>query len=175
MRNRMLRTSPVRVLMCTAVFAAACDDTTGPATDDNFQSSPLFAVTVMQLDRNGLPTINAAFLSEAADQELYNRSAPADDDQFLSVASEVIQARYGLDQAQADTLANFVLPDVQPLGDLSGFPNGRRLQDDVIDVELGLIYGVFGPAVPSLQSDGVDANDVPFQGAFPYLAAPHTP
>lgn len=175
MRNRMFSTGRVLVLIFTAIFAAVCDDTTGPAMDDDFESSPLFAVSVMQVDRLGLPTINAAFLSEAADHELYNESAPADDDQFLPAFSEVIQARYGLDSAQADALADFVLPDVQPLGDLSGFPDGRRLEDDVIDVELGLIFGVFGPAVPSLQSDGVDANDVPFQGAFPYLAAPHTP
>lgn len=86
-------------------------------------------------------------------------------DQAADIA-DVYSFRSGDALVLAMTISN-----VQP----GGFPNGRRLQDDVIDVELGLIFGVFGPAVPSLQSDGVDANDVPFQGAFPYLAAPHTP
>lgn len=170
--NRLIR---LMVLACMAAVVAACDDdATGPGMDD-FESSALFDVTVMQVDRFGLPAINTAFVSEAADRDAYNQSAPVNDGQFLPVASGVIQARYGLDAMQADALADFVLPDVQPLGDLSGFPNGRRLEDDVIDVELGLIFGVFGPAVPPLQSDGVDANDVPFQAGFPYLAAPQTP
>jgi len=175
MRMRTLRTSRRLVLACAVAVTAGCDDATGPGGDDDFESSPVFGVTVMQVDRFGLPAINTAFVADAADRDVFNRSAPAGDAQFLPLASGVIQARYGLDADQADALADFALPDVQPLGDLSGFPNGRRLEDDVIDVELGLIFGVFGPAVPALQSDGVDANDVAFGGAFPYLAAPNAP
>jgi hypothetical protein len=176
MRTRTLRRTRLLIAASLALLAAACnDDSTGPATDDDFGSSPLFNVTVTQVDRFGLPAINTAFVAEPAHRDAFNRAAPGSDSQFLSVASGVIQARYGLNQAQADALADFALPDVQPLGDLSGFPNGRRLTDDVIDVELGLIFGVFGPAVPPLQSDGVDANDVSFQAAFPYLAGPRTP
>lgn len=176
MRNRIFSTSALLVLALTAAFTAACeDDGTGPGMDDDFESSPLFGVTVMQVDRFGLPAINTAFVAESADKDVFNQSAPADDNQFLPVASGVIQARFGLDPTQADALADFALPDVQQLGDLSGFPNGRQLEDDVIDVELNLIFGVFGPPVPALQSDGVDANDVPFQAGFPYLAAPNAP
>lgn len=175
MYNRVLSKSALLVLAWTAAMTAACDnDATEPRRND-FESSPLFGVSVMQVDRFGLPAINTAFVAESADKDVFNLSAPADDDQFLPVASGVIQARYGLAPEQADALADFALPDVQPLGDLSGFPNGRRLADDVIDVELNLIFGVFGPPVPALQSDGVNANDVPFLAAFPYLAAPHTP
>lgn len=175
MRNRLIRTSRRLALACAVALAAGCDDATGPGGGDELESSPLFGVAVVQVDRFGLPAINTAFVADAADRDVYNRSAPAGDAQFLPVASGVIQARFGLAQAQADALADFALPDVQPLGDLSGFPNGRRLEDDVIDVELGLIFGVFGPAVPPLQSDGVDANDVVFGGAFPYLASPNAP
>lgn len=163
------------VLAAAVVGLAGCDDMAGPGDVNGFAASPLLGVTVMQVDRFGLPAINTAFVAADADRDVYNTSAPADDAQFLPVASAVIQARYGLTQMQADALADFALPDVQPLGDLSGFPMGRRLTDDVIDAELGLIFGVFGPAVPALQSDGVDANDVPFLGGFPYLAAPNTP
>jgi hypothetical protein len=154
---------------------AACSDSTGVGGLDGIEASVLRNETVTQVDRFGLPAINTAFVAAAADKNAFNAAVPADDAQFLAVASGVIQARYGLSMAQADALADFALPDVQPLGDLSGFPMGRRPGDDVIDAELGLIFGVFGPAVPPLQSDGVDANDVPFLGQFPYLAAPNTP
>ncbi|HEX9313531.1 MAG TPA: DUF4331 domain-containing protein [Actinomycetota bacterium] len=62
-------------------------------------------------------------------------------------------------------------------GDNAGFPNGRRLADDVIDVALRVVEGVLipghDPAADGL-ADGVNANDVPFQSSFPYLALPHS-
>jgi hypothetical protein len=63
-------------------------------------------------------------------------------------------------------------------GDNAGFPNGRRLGDDVTDVELRVIAGFLLPAdqggkkVPL--GDGVDQNDVPFLTSFPYVAPPHS-
>jgi hypothetical protein len=56
-------------------------------------------------------------------------------------------------------------------GDNAGFPNGRRLGDDVVDIELQVIAGFLkGNKVPL--GDGVDRNDKPFLSTFPYLAAP---
>jgi hypothetical protein len=56
-------------------------------------------------------------------------------------------------------------------GDTAGFPNGRRLGDDVVDIELQVVAGILkGNAVPL--GDGVDQNDKPFLAGFPYLAAP---
>jgi hypothetical protein len=58
-------------------------------------------------------------------------------------------------------------------GDLQGFPDGRRLADDVTDISLRVIAGVLkGNNVPL--GDGVDANDKPFLSSFPYLAAPNS-
>jgi hypothetical protein len=60
-------------------------------------------------------------------------------------------------------------------GDTAGFPNGRRLSDDVIDISLRAVLGVLLPDHQPLADtigDGVDANDVPFLGAFPYVAYP---
>jgi hypothetical protein len=81
-------------------------------------------------------------------------------------------------------------------GDACGFPNGRRLADDVVEIELlavaGAAYPVldgrdaaftFNPALSEVLDDGVDYNDVPFYGAenrteyprtFPYMAPPHS-
>ena len=65
-------------------------------------------------------------------------------------------------------------------GDLCGFPNGRRLLDDVVDIELRALIEGYGPTlnavlgVPNrtpnnLIGDGVDKNDVSFLSSFPYV------
>jgi hypothetical protein len=64
-------------------------------------------------------------------------------------------------------------------GQNDGFPNGRRLVDDVYDVELRALAGgtpftpEFDRAPNNALTDGVDANDLPFLASFPYLASPH--
>jgi hypothetical protein len=60
-------------------------------------------------------------------------------------------------------------------GDLAGFPNGRRLADDVTDIELRVIAGALLPANQGGKQiplgDGVDRNDRPFRSSFPYVAS----
>ncbi len=69
-------------------------------------------------------------------------------------------------------------------GDLAGFPNGRRLADDVVDIELRVLAEGYGPILNAVLGlpdrspnntlgDGVDRNDRPFLGTFPYVATPH--
>jgi uncharacterized protein DUF4331/flagellar hook capping protein FlgD len=66
-------------------------------------------------------------------------------------------------------------------GDAAGFPNGRRLADDVVDVALRVVAGGyvltpdFNVAPNNQLGDGVDANDLPFMPQFPYVALPHDP
>lgn len=64
-------------------------------------------------------------------------------------------------------------------GDLAGFPNGRRLIDDTVDIALRVVAGVlvdgFNVAPNNQLGDGVDANDVAFTGTFPYLGLPQSP
>jgi hypothetical protein len=90
----------------------------------------------------------------------------------------------GKNPAAADTLKlNLgVAPSAKPnrfgvlAGDLAGFPNGRRLADDVVDIELRVIAGALLPADKGGKQiplgDGVDQNDKPFRSAFPYVALP---
>jgi len=60
-------------------------------------------------------------------------------------------------------------------GDPAGFPNGRRLTDDVVDiVERVALGGVlagskFNVSPNNLLGDGVNASDVPPQETFPYV------
>ncbi|OBQ47469.1 hypothetical protein A4U61_19360 [Streptomyces sp. H-KF8] len=56
-------------------------------------------------------------------------------------------------------------------GDNAGFPNGRRLTDDVIDAALQVVEGELVGAANDL-GDAVDANDKEFGASFPYLANP---
>ncbi|BEL04773.1 DUF4331 domain-containing protein [Actinoplanes sichuanensis] len=61
-------------------------------------------------------------------------------------------------------------------GDLQGFPNGRRLTDDVVDIELQALVGAAqtGKLVDALAAgDAVNTNDQQFSGEFPYVALPN--
>jgi hypothetical protein len=69
-------------------------------------------------------------------------------------------------------------------GDLAGFPNGRRLEDDVVDIEVRAFAEGYGPVLNgllglpnrspnNLLADGVDGNELTFDTQFPYLATPH--
>jgi hypothetical protein len=58
-------------------------------------------------------------------------------------------------------------------GDKNGFPNGRRLQDDVVDIALQVVAGEL-KGKPNNLGDGVDANDSAFGTSFPYLGLPHS-
>ncbi|MDY7087909.1 MAG: DUF4331 domain-containing protein [Actinomycetota bacterium] len=61
-------------------------------------------------------------------------------------------------------------------GDLQGFPNGRRLTDDAVDIAVQAVEGAAqtGKLVDALAAgDKVDSNDNAFGTAFPYVALPN--
>jgi hypothetical protein len=129
---------------------------------------------------------------------LFNVGAP--ETNRLDIVQAVLQGLPGLNQQgknpkPVDTIKlNLGIPptaDPKPLGalagDLGGYPNGRRLTDDVVDIALQVVAGeladpkVLGadackaPAKcpnPTDLGDGVPANDKPFLSTFPYLAEP---
>jgi len=58
-------------------------------------------------------------------------------------------------------------------GDVQGFPNGRRLGDDVIDIEEQAVGGfLVGHKLPL--GDGVDDGDTQAMATFPYVADPQS-
>jgi hypothetical protein len=70
-------------------------------------------------------------------------------------------------------------------GDNAGYPNGRRVGDDVVDITLRVAAGVLLPgnacaggtqncnqAPNNILGDGVTQNDRPYRTTFPYLAMP---
>jgi hypothetical protein len=156
-------TLPSAVLLVTALLSGtACgdDDDNGPGT---FREAT-------QVERFGLPAIASVFIP-SNQKDAYNQAAPAGDPAtFQQFVVDVLTA-FG--NPDPDGLADALQPDIQPINTSqeSGFLNGRRLQDDVITAELGLIFG----ANADLNDDHVDANDRAFSNSFPYLAAPHQP
>lgn len=163
------RIGPRRLLMLALLgVVLACEDTVGPGEDVFFGDVPAGQLFV-QADRFGLPAIATVFIP-TAQKDAYNRGVPANDAATYTDEVVAVLMAFGNSMAQANGLAAALLPDVQPINTSmpSGFLNGRRLQDDVITAELGLIFG----ANAALNDDHVDANDRAFRATFPYLADP---
>ena len=82
------------------------------------------------------------------------------------------QRGFGNTEATAAALADALLPDVLTfdVNSSNGFVgnlNGRQLQEDVIDFELGLVTN------GGLTTDGIPANNKVFRTRFPYAATPN--
>ncbi len=137
----------------------------------------------------GKPFINN-FLPNGGDMLRLNMAVPVTDrtDPNFSSLGLIQAAVLGLtDTAYADTTLEFI-------PNMDGFPNGRRLEDDVTRIELqavggvalaaiGLWYDDYFPATSSgpvtnllintlSYSTGVEQNDTTFKTSFPYVQAP---
>lgn len=169
-------------LILTAFLFVGCsdDDTTiPPATID-------FSGTYAQQDQMGRPAINTVFVS-SANKDAFNTTTPstmgasfqsAFQMQLLALNPQYTTNLLTLNAADfTGVLATDVL-GVSTTGtttfyDGTNVLTGRALADDVIDVELILIFG--GPDAtekPGLTSDNVSSNDKAFLTSFPYLASP---
>ncbi len=140
-----------------------------------------------QEDQMARPAINTVFVS-AGEKDVFNTTTPANmgaafaskfQTKLLALNAGYTTNLLGLDAA---TFSGVLATDVlsvsleKPTTFYNGVEvlTGRALTDDVITVELILIFG--GPDAsqnPGLTDDHVDANDKPFLTAFPYLASPH--
>ena len=78
-----------------------------------------------------------------------------------------------LNMAIPPTPADSINPMGVVGGDLAGFPNGRRVGDDVLDIVVQVAAGLLVDGTGEGLGDGVDGNDVPYLDRFPYLASPH--
>lgn len=137
----------------------------------------------------GKPFINN-FLPTLGDMLRLNMAVPPTDrnDPAFSSLGIVNAAVLGLtDPAYNGTT------DIQFIPNMDGFPNGRRLEDDVTTIELQAVAGVAlaaiglwyddyvpgdpSPVTPHLVSvlsftAGPTKNDVPFKKSFPYVQIP---
>ena len=131
------------------------------------------------------------FLPNGGDMLRLNMATPVTprNDPMFSSEGIVAAAVIGLTQAPFNQSTN-----LEFIPNMDGFPNGRRLEDDVTRIELQAVSGVAlaaiglwyddylpgssaSPVTPKLVNvlsydTGVNKNDKSFQGVFPYLAAP---
>ena len=136
------------------------------------------------IDRMGNPAINVALIPFAK-KDAYN-FATTQDDANGAFAGEIVgtlkalgtnDTNIGILASVAVTKGDFLHVDLNLANSGSGggsnagsgFPNGRRLQDDVIDTIL------FFVANQNTLGDSVNANDVTFRDSFPFLAPPQQP
>ena len=140
-----------------------------------------------QADQMARPAINTVFVS-SGEKDQFNVTTPIDmggafaskfKSRLLALNPGYTTNLLGL---TADQFTGVLATDVLNVSktapttffDGTNVLTGRDLADDVIDVELILIFG--GPdasANPGLTSDHVDKNDKTFLKSFPYLATPH--
>ena len=123
----------------------------------------------------GRPAINTVFIpnnvfepagSEPSQKNAFNAGKPRKDQKdFRGEVVDTLEIFYGSGSSTAQALADFLLPDILTVDTSSaaGFPNGRGLADDVIDIELGLVTN------GAVTTDCV-GNDSAFIATFPYLA-----
>jgi hypothetical protein len=138
----------------------------------------------------GKPFINN-FLPTFGDMLRLNMAVPVTprNDPKFSPLGIVQAAVLGLTDAAYNTTK-----DLQFIPNMDGFPNGRRLEDDVTRIELQAVSGVAlaavglwyddraigkSPLTPNLlgvlgYTTGVEKNDTTFQAAFPYVQVPYS-
>jgi len=128
-----------------------------------------------QVDQMGRPAINTVF-NHKDDKNTFNVTQPADQrtaktmtgQTFLEVFTLELEALGGYSPTQAEQIAKILLPDILTFdfSSSAGFLNGRRLQDDVIDISLNLVTN------GKIKGDGVGPH-TDYLSEFPYLGRPH--
>jgi len=123
---------------------------------------------LVQGDRAGRPGIDATFNQSDDDKRVWNQQEPSKDrDLFLDKFASVFE-NAGHPKDRATTLAGSLLPDLltYDYSNSDGFPNGRNLNDDVINMGIALLSN---GAVPH---DGLRPH-ADLQSDFPFLGTPH--
>ncbi|QTD38091.1 DUF4331 family protein [Polaribacter batillariae] len=164
----------------------------GCSKDDNDTQIlvPDFSGTYMQKDQMGRPAVNTVFVS-ADKKDEFNVTVPSQQSaKFQSMFETNLKAlspafantgdknALGQDAAAftgllATDVLNVSLDGKTTFYDGTNVLTGRALADDVITVELLLIFGGEDfTENPTLSDDNVSANDKDFLTSFPYLAAP---
>jgi Domain of unknown function (DUF4331) len=163
----------------------------------------------VQVSRLGNPLINEVVIPTGL-KDLWNRSSPANDAQFVKyyktpILAAVINKLYnlGVPTDNRDDLVQVLLTGIPKVtftgstpadelrinlsvpvtpaadqsrlgvlgGDNQGWPNGRRLSDDVIDIAEQAVGGfLVGHKLPL--GDGVNNGDTAAMSQFPYVADP---
>ncbi len=183
-KNIMSKTNKFKVIalaIVCSIGAVSCND------DDNdaVAASADFSGTFVQQDQMARPAINTVFIASGQPKDEFNATIPSAmgakyqsvfQSRLLALNSGFTTNALGQTAAQFTGLLATDVLNVSTTGKTTFFDGtnvltGRALADDVIDVELLLIFGgPNGSSNPGLTSDNVGANDKAFTASFPYLA-----
>lgn len=173
-------------IFLTVVLVSCSDD-----DDNNPTAMELdFSGTYAQADQMGRPAINTVFVN-SNQKDAFNTTVPSQQGASFQAMFETnlkaLSPAYanmgdtnalGLDAAAftgvlATDVLTVSLDGATTFYDGTNVLTGRALADDVITVELLLIFGGEDfTENPNLSDDNVSANDKPFLTSFPYLASP---
>jgi hypothetical protein len=171
------------LFMVTAVSAVIL---TGCNKDSKMKDSFDTSGTYTQQDQMARPAINTVFVNSARKNE-FNNTPPSAMNAAFNAQFQSVLTNFGYTTNllgwDKPTFAGALVTDVLNVhtsgttvfydGNSAHTLSGRGLSDDVIDVELTLIFGgAMGSSNPGLTSDHVNANDKVFLTNFPYLASP---
>lgn len=167
----------IAAVLTAGIFFTSCKKNNTPPTQ----------VSYLQQDQMARPAINTVFVA-TGEKDNFNTTVPSQMGAAYAAKFKnrllALNAGYSTNALgqNADQLTGLLATDVLNVSltapttffDGTNVLTGRALADDVIDVELLLLFG--GPAGssnPGLTSDHVNANDKAFSTVFPYLATPH--
>ena len=161
-------------IIAAGVFASSCNKSDDVVVTTYYQ----------QQDQMGRPAINTVFIA-AANKDAFNTTPPSKQNAAFGaeISAKLTAFGYtsnilGLNNAAFTAVLATDVLSASTTGTTTFYDGvnvltGRALADDVIDVELILIFGgAAGTSNPGLTSDHVNANDKAFLTTFPYLAAP---
>lgn len=166
------------------LFASCNNDDNNTVQDSG---TPDFSGTYAQKDQMARPAINTVFIASGTPKDNFNTTLPSQmgasyqsvfQSRLLALNSGYTTNALGQNAAQftgllATDVLNVSKTATTTFFDGTNVLTGRTLPDDVIDVELLLIFGgPSGTSNPGLTSDHVNMNDKAFATTFPYLATP---
>lgn len=177
--------------LATLAFSCSSDDDT--PTGPTGPTGPDFSGIYVQQDQMGRPAVGTVFASSGS-KDNFNVTVPSEQNaafqSMFQTNLENLSPAYntpldenalGLTSAAfsgllATDVLNVSLDGTTTFFDGTNVLTGRRLADDVITVELILIFGgetgLTAPEFPGLSNDNVSTNDKAFLTSFPYLASP---
>lgn len=178
---RATRSHSIAAALGVVFLVTACEQ-------DDFASGPDLNRTFTQIERLGNPLVSEVTFAKR-NHGFHNTAGPATDvANFKSELEGFVTGVAGRPSAVATTISSVLLPDMlivqtDKVGNTAGWLSwalaagygGRKLSDDVVDAGLLAIFGPLFSNVnvsPGLTTDNVNANDKPFDTAFPYLAEP---
>jgi hypothetical protein len=170
----------IAIVLGSSLIAVSCKKSDSNTTDAQ-------TVYYQQQDQMGRPAINTVFNASATDKDAFNVTTPstmgaAFQSKFQArllalnpgyTTNALTQTASQLTTLLATDVLGASTTGVTTFFDGTNVLTGRKLDDDVINVELLLIFGgPTGASNPGLTNDHVDANDKAFSASFPYLATP---